>query len=431
MISKELNERLTRVGPGTPAGALLRRYWYPIGWAASLDEEPIQRVRILGEDLVLFKDESGRLGLVAERCPHRGASLAYGFTEKDGIRCPYHGWMFAPDGECLEQPNQFADVPALRARCAITAYEARELGGLVFAYLGPKPAPEVPRYDLFTEPEGPNRFRDVGWAMIPCNWLQITENSLDPTHVEWLHGKLLDRAMQRHGVAPSSVLSGKHVRVGFDRFEHGIIKRRLREGQTEDADDWKIGHPVVFPNFLKVGGGHISTFQLRTPVDDETTLYFWYSFYEVPEEFTGAIDRIKALPEYYPVTLQHRDGTFIMDTIDSQDAMVWATQGARTDRQGENLVAGDEGVVMFRKLMEEQLKINEAGGDTMNVFRTPMERIDLPMEKSHRGIGAVYKNPLTEFLRTQAKYSIRLPEAVKLIDAQLGVERRAPVGIGV
>ena len=131
--------------------------------------------------------------------------------------------------------------------------------------------------------------------------------------------------MQRHGVAPSSVLSGKHVRVGFDRFEHGIIKRRLREGQSEDADDWKIGHPVVFPNFLKVGGGYISTFQLRTPVDDETTMYFWYSFYEVPAEFTGAIDASKRCRNTIR-SLQHRDARSHHGHDRLQGEMVWATR---------------------------------------------------------------------------------------------------------
>jgi 5,5'-dehydrodivanillate O-demethylase len=430
MISKEQNDRFTQLGPGTPTGGLLRRYWYPIAAVATLEQEPIQRVRLLGEDLVLFKDDAGRLGLVAERCPHRGASLAYGFTEKEGLRCPYHGWLFAPDGTCLEQPNQFTDAPALRAQCGITAYTVDVLGALVFAYIGPKPAPVLPKYDLFTWNETPTRFLDIGWSRVPCNWLQIMENSLDPTHVEWLHGKLLDKAMVRAGLPPSTVLSGRHVKVGFDRFDHGIIKRRLREGQPEDADDWTIGHPTVFPYFLKVGGGLFSSFQMRTPIDDENTLYFWYIWYEVPEEFADIVRAVKRLDSVYFVPLQHPDGTFLMDTIDSQDAMVWATQGRRTDRQGEHLVQGDEGVAQFRKLLAEQLEIHERGGDPMGVFRTDPGEIELPMETSHRGIGGEHRNPLSEFLRTQSKYSKRLPETVRLIDERLGLERK-PAGIGV
>jgi 5,5'-dehydrodivanillate O-demethylase oxygenase subunit len=430
MISKEENDRFTKLGPGTPLGGLLRRYWYPIAVASSLESEPIQRVRLMGEDLVLFKDDSGRLGLIADRCPHRGASLSYGFTERDGIRCPYHGWLFSADGTCLEQPNQFTDVPALRAQCATTAYRAEILGALVFAYAGPASAPVLPKYDLYTWSESPNRLLDIGWSRVPCNWLQIMENSLDPTHVEWLHGKLLDKAMAKAGVAPSAVLSGKHVKVGFDRFEHGIIKRRLREGQPEDADDWTIGHPTVFPYFLKVGGGVFSSFQMRTPIDDENTLYFWYGWYELPDDLAEAARAAQQLDHVYYVPLQHPDGTFIMDTVDSQDAMVWTTQGRRTDRQGEHLVQGDEGVALFRKQLGEQLAAHEAGKDPMGVFRTDPGTIELPMEKSHRGIGAATRNPLNEFLRTQAKYSKRVNEAVRLIDAKLGLER-VPAGIGV
>src|SRR5438552_272249 len=117
MLSAETNERLTRVGPRTPMGGLLRRYWYPIAAESQLERKPVRRVRLLGEDLALFRDRSGRLGLVAERCSHRGASLAYGFPTERGLRCPYHGWLYSADGECLEQPNQAQDSPRFREQC--------------------------------------------------------------------------------------------------------------------------------------------------------------------------------------------------------------------------------------------------------------------------------------------------------------------------
>jgi 5,5'-dehydrodivanillate O-demethylase len=433
VISKELNDRLTMLGPGTPLGKLLRRYWFPITAESTLDENPVQRVRLLGEDLVLFRDESGRLGLVAERCPHRGASLAYGFVEKDGLRCPYHGWMFSPDGACLERPNQFTDNPNLRAHCGTTAYAAATFGGMVFANIGPKPLPVLPKFDLYAAAETATTFLDIGWSRVPCNWLQIMENSLDPTHVEWLHGRLFNRALVKAGAEPSAVYGGKHVKIGFDRFDHGIIKRRLREGQPEDADDWTIGHPTVWPYFLKVGGGWFKMFQMRTPIDDENTLYFWYTWYEAPAEFADVMAEVKYLGNYYYVPLQAPDGTYLMDTIDSQDAMVWATQGRRTDREGEHLCAGDEGVTLFRKMVAEQIDINEAGGTPMDVFYEDPGVIDLPMETSHRGLGVHdEKNPLAEFLRSQSKYSPRLKEAARLIDVKLGIERgEKPIAIGV
>jgi len=430
MINDELNDRLTKLGPGTPLGNLLRRYWFPIATVESLAREPIQRVRILGEDLVLFKGDSGRLGLVAERCPHRGASLAYGFTENDNLRCPYHGWMFSPDGACLEQPNQFVDNPALRAQCGLTAYAPATMGGLVFGCLGPQPLPTVPPFDLFTWTESPTRFQEIACAVVDCNWLQIMENSLDPTHVEWLHGRVPDYLYYQDEDSRSQILSGKHVKVGFDRFEHGIIKRRLREGQSEDADDWKVGHPVLFPYILKVGGGVFSSFQTRTPIDDEHTLHFWYDWFTLPEEYADVVTRVQELNKAYPVPIQRPDGTFLMDTAASQDAMAWVTQGPRTNRTDEHLVQGDEGVSAFRKLVGEQIEINERGGAPMNVFYHALDVIDSPLETSHRGIGGrAERNPLVEFTRNESKYSPRVQEAIRLIDAKLGLQRTL-VGVG-
>ncbi|MDR7457659.1 MAG: extracellular solute-binding protein [Armatimonadota bacterium] len=149
MLSEERNEILTRVGKGTPLGELLRRYWYPVAFTSDLDDFPMKQVRLLGEDLVVFKLEDGRYGLLEELCPHRRASLAYGVTEPEGIRCGYHGWLFAPDGRCLEQPAEPPDS-TFKDRITATAYPTQELGGMVWGYLGPAPVPELPRFDLFT-----------------------------------------------------------------------------------------------------------------------------------------------------------------------------------------------------------------------------------------------------------------------------------------
>jgi 5,5'-dehydrodivanillate O-demethylase len=425
MIPTQQNDRFTQVGPGTPGGGLLRCYWWPIAVEHTLHEEPVQRVRLLGEDLVLFRDESERLGLVAERCPHRGASLAYGFTDAQGLRCPYHGWLFDTAGACLEQPNQFTDVPALRQRCGVTAYPVAVLGGLVFAYLGTAPAPALPTFDLYVLEETALRFRDIGWATIDCNWLQIMENSLDPTHAEWLHGKLFDYHLQRSGGDPTATtLSGAHAKLAFDRFDHGIIKRRLRVGQSEDHDDWRVGHPAVFPNILRLGGDGRSAFQIRVPIDDHHTMHFWYTWYELPAGFEDVVRAVRQVDERYEVRLKGPDGEFLMDLIDAQDAMVWITQGATADRRGEHLCQGDEGVAAFRKLLTEQLEAHEAGRDPMNVFRTPMGAIELPAEHRDPGIGGSRGNPLATYLRTHARFSNRVREGVRLIDERLGLPAR-------
>ena len=145
MLTPEENELLTRVGPGTPMGELLRRYWHPVAMSDQMHDRWTKRVRIMGEDLVLFKDRTGRLGLIAEACPHRRASFAYGIPTAEGIRCPYHGWMFDGSGRCLEQPNE-PEGSTFKDKVATTAYPVQELGGLVWAYLGPLPAPLLPAH---------------------------------------------------------------------------------------------------------------------------------------------------------------------------------------------------------------------------------------------------------------------------------------------
>lgn len=428
MLRSDQNDRLTRVGPGTPMGDLLRRYWMPVATGHDLAENPVRRVRILGEDLVVFRAEDGGLGLVGERCPHRGASLGYGFPDGDGLRCPYHGWKFSTGGECLDQPNQIPPSDSLKRRSGVPAYPIEEMGGLLWAYLGPGDPPALPRYDLFTWAEGPTRFRDIGYAVIPCNWLQIMENSFDPTHVEWLHGRLFNYHLERAG-EPPTVLGGHHVKIAFDLVEYGIIKRRLREGQSEDSEDWRTGHPAVFPNILKVGGSGLSQFQIRVPVDDENTLHFWYSTFEVPDPYAEVAEGIHDLPDSYRVRLTEPDGSFLMDTIDAQDAMAWVTQGARTDREDEHLSSSDQGIALYRNLLRTQLAAAESGEPLMNVLdaATAPEVVELPQENKALGVGGGDRNPFAEFLRLQSRDGRRIPEMARRVDAALRQREGAPV----
>ena len=146
MVTAEENELLTRIGPGTRMGALMRRYWQPIGTAGEMREKWTKRIRILGEDLVLFRNRGGSFGLIAEKCPHRNASFAYGIPTEDGIRCPYHGWKFDAAGACIDQPNE-PEGSTFAGKTKTTAYPVEELGGLLWAYMGPLPAPLIPRLD--------------------------------------------------------------------------------------------------------------------------------------------------------------------------------------------------------------------------------------------------------------------------------------------
>lgn len=412
MESLEHNKTLTQVGKGTPMGELMRRYWQPMAAADDMQNAWTKRVRLLGEDLVLFKDRQGRLGLIAEQCPHRRASFAFGIPTQDGIRCPYHGWEYSAQGKCLNQPNE-PDNCAFRDKVATDAYPVQELGGVLFAYMGPLPAPLLPRFDGFVV-EG--AIRMLGRVVLPVNWLQIMENSLDPIHTEWLHGHQHEFQKEQEGIKVA--ISAHHLKIDFKEFEFGITKHRLLEGHSEDDDDWKVGHPIVFPNMLAVGNGDEKSryyaFQIRVPVDDTHTLHLWYTAYMPPQ---GAVVPPHLLEKVhtYEVPYQDAQGHYIMDNVDGQDMMAWISQGAIADRSKENLASTDRGVAMYRRTLRRELKKIEQGLDPMALVRDPVRnvRIDLPNEKKkhHNSDG------FTSFMmRTHARFSPIAPDLSKIFE---------------
>ncbi|MGH7391746.1 MAG: Rieske 2Fe-2S domain-containing protein [Candidatus Rokuibacteriota bacterium] len=175
---------LTRVGPGTPCGEYLRRFWQPVAFARDVTGTPL-RVRILGEDLVVFRDRSGRVGVLHLQCAHRGTSLEFGIPVERGLRCCYHGWVFDVDGRCLETPGEPAGS-RLKERVGQGAYPTHEFTGLVFAYLGPPDRrPAFPLYDSYDVPG--YRLMPAAKFALPCNWLQVKDNSMDPVHTAFLH----------------------------------------------------------------------------------------------------------------------------------------------------------------------------------------------------------------------------------------------------
>ena len=377
MLSQEQNERLTRVGPGTPMGNLLRRYWYPVATDQQLAENPVRSVRLLGENLTLFRDRRSRLGLVQQRCAHRSVDLKHGIPTEDGLRCPYHGWMYDASGQCLEQP---AEDPAhnFAERVQIAAYDVQELGGLIWAYIGPQPAPLLPRWDIFA---AENVFRQVGATIVPCNWLQCQENAVDTVHVEWIHGAFGQYALERKGISDEAAFNQTrnflrhHVKIGFERNAFGIQKYRLREGEDEaTAHSWLEGHPLVFPNYVLIGGPGREELQMRVPVDDTTTWHLAYQIYHPVDGVSlppqGEIETFDVPIEDYP------------EYVLGQDVLAWPAQGPITDRTVEKLAETDRGLIMFRKMLEEQIQVVEDGGDPINTFRDPDTNvcINLPME---------------------------------------------------
>lgn len=361
MLSKEMNDRLTRLGPGTPMGNLLRRYWYPIARTPELDEEPVLAITLLGENLALFRSDDGRLGLVSQRCPHRGASLAYGIPEEDGLRCPYHGWKFSRTGQCLEQPAEPADS-SFKDRIRVPAYPVQELGGLVWTYLGPEPVPLLPRWDILVRDDVD---RSIGVTHLPINFLQAMENSMDPIHFEWLHAVYGNYVNKRQG-KPPVMTPRRHEQIAFDVFEYGIYKRRLLEGEDpQTSEDWLTGHPVIFPYILAVGDHSRPTLQIRVPVDDTHTLHYWYR-----AELCASGAEPKPV-SIYEVPHVHKNGRLVVETINGQDMMAWVTQGEISDRTTERLGTSDKGIILFRNLLLEQMEKVERGEDPMGVVRDP------------------------------------------------------------
>lgn len=416
MLSAEENEKLTRIGPSTPMGDLLRRYWQPVAATSEMANRATLRIKILGESLILFKDRGGRFGLITEHCPHRGVSLANGIPTEDGIRCPYHGWRFDNRGHCVEQPNE-ADPCAAKDKIITPAYPVEELGGLIFAYLGPSPAPCLPRFDAFAVP---GAIRTIGKAMIPCNWLQIMENSVDPVHTQWLHGAFYEYLHEKEGVR--TAVSRRQAKAGFDEFAYGIIKRRLYEGQSEDAEDWKTGHPLVFPNSLAVGsaGGFFTqyTFQIRVPIDDTHTQHYWYHAY-LPPKGVAVPPQLRDSISVYEPPVTDADGNYLTEYVHAQDIMAWVTQGPIADRTKENLTGSDRGLALYRRMLKRELEKVARGEDPLGTIRDPADNtlIELPRERDKQN----YSEGFATYLkRHMLAFSPIADELVALFDNNAG-----------
>jgi 5,5'-dehydrodivanillate O-demethylase oxygenase subunit len=360
MLSHEENELLTRVGPGTPTGELLRRYWHPIAVAKELTaEHPTKFVRVLGEDLVIFRATNGRLGLIDDRCAHRGASLSYGRVEERGIACAYHGWLYDFAGDCLECPAEPAGSNFHRT-VKQKAYPVQEYLNLVWAYMGPSPAPLMTPYDTLFRRDGHRTI--VVHPQLDCNWLQAMENSVDPAHLQILHQEFYGRGV-RQPVNTTRGYTDDVARVNFYLTEHGIMKERTYSNGVTDE------HPLLFPTILRQG----PSTQLRTPVDDEHTLHIHVLFVPTEDgsEPADAFDPPVKYTEPYkePPDKLHPEARFTLNHIIPQDHMAWETQGPVADRTRERLATSDRGVTMLRELLNRELAKLERGEDPIGVCR--------------------------------------------------------------
>jgi 5,5'-dehydrodivanillate O-demethylase len=359
---------MTQTGPDTPAGKMLRYYWHPVCSSEDLDREPVQPVRLLSENLTLFKDKRGRIGLIVERCAHRQISLAYGIPEENGLRCTYHGWIYDTEGHVIDMPFEPACLPL-----TVKHYLVEEMGGLVWAYLGPEPAPLLRRFDRFVEEEYD---RTITLKVLPCNYVQCMDNSMDPLHFEYLHAHYSRYYNARRGL-PAPMGIGHHLKIDFDVFEYGIYKRRLLEGEPEDCDDWTIGHPVIFPNILDTG-----TFQIRTPIDDTHTLHI---LYQVRKREPG--EEPQPIKSTHLQVMYNEFGLVDAPQVIMQDEMGWIGQGPISDRTQEHLVTSDKGIMMYHNMILENIEKVERGEDPIGVVRDPAKNypyIEIPVEGTAR-----------------------------------------------
>jgi 5,5'-dehydrodivanillate O-demethylase len=373
MLDARNNRLLTEVGAGTPMGGLLRRYWMPIGAESEFDDRnTVKPVRLLGEDLTLYRDLSGAYGLVDRHCPHRRADLSYGFVEQCGLRCNYHGWLFDESGRCTEQPYEDAASPEaqFKEKIRVKAYPVQAKAGLLWAYLGPQPAPLVPEWEPFTWKNG---FVQIVFAEVPCNWFQCQENSIDPLHFEWMHMNWTVRLRDRLGP-----YSPRHLKLAFDEFDYGFVYRRIREGMSESDPMWTVGRVCLWPNALFTG----DHFEWRVPIDDENTLSVTWCFNRVPRESEPYVQG--RIPAWRGAVRDESTGRWISSHVMNQDFVAWIGQGRIADRTQEHLGASDRGIILMRQRFLRDLETVAAGGDPKAIFRDERINRSVPLPIAER-----------------------------------------------
>jgi phenylpropionate dioxygenase-like ring-hydroxylating dioxygenase large terminal subunit len=343
---------------GTPMGELLRRYWHAVGLASSFADTP-SKIKILGEDLIAFRDGQGKPGLVHPRCAHRGTTLYYGKVEERGIRCCYHGWLWDAEGHCLEQPCEADGGAKTRGNVRQPWYPLEERYGLVFAYLGPpEKKPLLPRYDCLEE-LAPGEFIEAddssigggGPALIPCNWLQHWENVVDPFHVPVLHGSFSG--------AQFIAQMGAMPKVKFDVTPRGVKVESLRpaEGGKIHRRVTEVVMPTlrVVPNPRVAKYGKVESIGWVLPIDD--TNFRIYVAGRVTEK--GELGRFRS----------KMAGKFWWDLTEEEhrqypgDYEAQTGQGLITLHSEEHLSGSDGGVARLRRFLEQQLKVVAGGGD--------------------------------------------------------------------
>jgi phenylpropionate dioxygenase-like ring-hydroxylating dioxygenase large terminal subunit len=386
MLSREDNELITRTGPDTPMGELMRRFWLPALLSSELAEAdgPPVRLRLLGEDLIAFRDSSGRVGLLAEHCPHRGASLFFGRNEEHGLRCVYHGWKFDRSGACVDQPNEPPDS-TFKQRIRATAYPCVERAGVVWAYLGPDPASGPPELEWARVPE---RQVVVNKAIASCNYLQAMEGNFDSSHISFLHRSLPEMRPPAGTVDP--VRPGSTFNLGDRAPRYTVVERDygLMLAARRDAGDdryyWRISQWLM-PCFDMIGhdpGAMAMSAHAAVPMDDEHA-WFWAIRWEGDRSMTdeerarwsGEEARVPVIPgTFWPRA--NRANDYLLDRavqrtrtftgipgIGTQDLAMTESMGPIVDHTAEHLGSSDLAIIRVRQALLQAARDLQRGID--------------------------------------------------------------------
>jgi phenylpropionate dioxygenase-like ring-hydroxylating dioxygenase large terminal subunit len=388
MATQAENELLTRTGPGTPGGEWMRQYWHPVAVA---DEVPMGGrpvpLRVLGENLVLFRDEKGQLGLMQRHCPHRGSDLSFGRIEDGGLRCLYHGWLFGANGKCLEQP---AEPPESKFKDSIkmVACPVREAGGLIFAYMGKGEPPVLPDYEPFRTGDEHRLGRRF---MINCNYLQALEGGYDPVHLSYLHRPL--KRKDSRPIPGSDNKSADNYYAGdlrptldFERTEYGIRIYSIRASGSDKK--YVRTTNFVFPNCVAIVGqegriGEGYSMHWHVPVDDGHNMRFDLVFNRVRpldkekyrkrwQDDYGPNGELRSLQNRYfqdPELMRTSNFTGMGDSFPIHDAFACESMGPIQDRTQENLATSDRIIAQARRLILESIKKVEDGELPLAVVR--------------------------------------------------------------
>jgi len=410
MLTRAENDLLCRVEGEAPMGGIMRRHWLPACLSEQLpaaDGDPI-RVRLLGENLVAFRDSEGRVGVIDEQCPHRKASLVYARNEECGLRCLYHGWKFDRDGNCVDMSSEPAES-LLRQKVKIKSYPVHEQAGFIWVWMGP--AEEKPAFDPPVFQPSPDTKIAVAKMIIDCNWAQILEGAIDSAHSSSLHSSDMvpapvggAQATADNWLRPST---DKAPRLFVDRtafgFRYSAIRRPIKDAATKDYVRTTL---FIAPYTVQIPSNNMYNIAiLHVPVDDmHTAFHFiaWGDAATTPDVETWrkflsmqvGVDVDKAFVKtrtrannYQQDRVAMRLGNFTgIAGIPNQDVAMWETIGSIADRSDEILGASDLAIVEFRRQMVEAAQIFSAGGGAIGAHQPRV-----PQAKLHSFEGVVPK----------------------------------------